>query len=124
MSYLSCLACGRRLTRACRLGTFLEDFTLDAQDRAPSVQVGVIVQLEGHELDSVVPVRGIVTNPADVLLAELTYSGKYAGCCGVDGTDGPNRSCVRCNAVLGTEWSDCWTQAEIRFLPDAVRLSP
>jgi hypothetical protein len=124
MAHLTCVACGRRLTRDCRLGTFLEDFTLDAQDRAPSVQVGVIVQLEGHELDAVTVVRGIVTNPADVLLDELKYSGKYYGCCGVDGSDGPNRSCVHCNAVVATEWSDCWTQAEIRFLPEAVRLSP
>lgn len=36
------------------------------------------------------------------------------------GFDGPNRACATCGAVVATGWSDCWTQAEIRFLPEAV----
>jgi hypothetical protein len=30
------------------------------------------------------------------------------GCCGPDGTNGPNRLCT-CGAEIGTEISDCWT---------------
>ena len=61
----------------------------------------------------------IVVNPASVLRRLLKSAGADHGCCGSDGLHGPNRACI-CGAVLGTERSDCWTPAEIRFLPDAV----
>ena len=37
------------------------------------------------------------------------------GCCGLDGSDGPNRVCA-CGADIGTEMSDCWTS--YLFIPD------
>ncbi len=59
-------------------------------------------------------------NPVDLVRAHVESTGHNdVGCCGSDGMDGPNRRC-ECGAVLGTEWSDCWTQSEFRFWPDAV----
>lgn len=132
MGHLSCAACGRRLTRDCRMGA-LEEFNADAQDRTPSVPAGIMVRLDGDLLEKghgciggagpkSSPSGAISTHPDDVIRAAVVASGKYYGCCGADGLDGPNLSCT-CGAVLATEWSDCWTQAEIRFLPDAVSLS-
>jgi hypothetical protein len=122
MAHLSCSACGRRLTRDCRVGA-LEEFTVDAQDRAPSVQVGVMVRLEDMPDRPGVALAGCIsTNPEDVIRSSVKHIGMQAGCCGLDGMDGPNVSCV-CGAVVGTEWSDCWTQAELRFLPAAVSMS-
>ena len=40
---------------------------------------------------------------------------KLSGCCGIAGTQGPNRVCV-CGASVGTESSDCWTPRV--FVPD------
>lgn len=121
MAHLSCSACGRRLTRDCRVGA-LEEFTVDAQDREPSVQVGVMVRLEDLADRPLVAMAGCIsTNPDDVIRSAVKHIGPQAGCCGLSGMDGPNVSCV-CGAVVGAEWSDCFTQAEVRFLPEAVSL--
>ncbi|RYE90865.1 MAG: hypothetical protein EOO75_09550 [Myxococcales bacterium] len=59
-------------------------------------------------------------NPADVVRAHLRSTLRNDhGCCGSDGMDGPNRKCV-CGATVGTEWSDCWTAAEVRLDGDAI----
>ena len=66
------------------------------------------------------PAGALAFNPVDVLAGQLrSIPERDHGCCGSDGGDGPNRRCL-CGAVLGTEWSDCWTGLEVRFLPDAV----
>ena len=65
------------------------------------------------------PEGAIAINPKSVLRGVLVSSGSDHGCCGSDGCDGPNRSFL-CGNVVATEWSDCWTFAEVRFLPDAV----
>lgn len=67
------------------------------------------------------PPGSIAVNPGDVLRKALNRSGVNNGCCDSDGCDGPNRSCV-CGQTVATEWADCWTRAEVRFLPDAVAL--
>ena len=69
------------------------------------------------------PEGAIAVHPEDVIPDVLVSSGIDNGCCGSSGSDGPNRSC-RCGQVVATEWSDCWTLAEIRFLPDAVKATP
>ena len=63
-----------------------------------------------------------LVSPEDILEASLSSAGADNGCCGSDGLDGPNRACS-CGSLVATQWSDCWTQAEVRFLPDAVRVS-
>lgn len=78
----------------------------------------------GTSVDPVVqaPDGSVVVHPDDRLPDALREVGQAAGCCGLDGQDGPNQGCA-CGAVVGTAWTDCWTANEVRFLPDAVRVS-
>jgi hypothetical protein len=130
MPRLTCNACGRPLTRECRWGALAEhDET--AADRGPAVPAGAVIRLPEESSSPVTqngqviglhvfsPAGAIAIHPDDVLPDALRSHGPDNGCCGSDGMDGPNRACV-CGAVVATEWSDCWTQAEVRFLPDAV----
>lgn len=68
------------------------------------------------------PAGSVVVHPDDRLPDALKEVGQTAGCCGLDGQDGPNQACT-CGAVLGTAWTDCWTANEVRFLPDAVQVA-
>jgi hypothetical protein len=70
----------------------------------------------------VFPAGAIVDHPEDVIRDAIVSAGTDAGCCGSDGCDGLNRACL-CGRMVATEWSDCWTQAELRFDPDAAILS-
>ena len=131
MIRLSCAACGAFFTRECRWGT-MADLDAEAADRTPVVSSGIMVRLTDHDAVPVMqfgkvvrihvysPVGAISINPADLLPASLTTAGIDNGCCGSDGCNGPNRACRKCGTVVATEWSDCWTQAEVRFLPEAV----
>lgn len=65
------------------------------------------------------PAGSVVVHPDDRLPDAVQAVGSAAGCCGLDGQDGPNQGCA-CGAVLGTAWTDCWTANEVRFLPEAV----
>ena len=129
---LYCRACGAALTRDCRWGSAGEREATGAA-RSTVVPAGVVVQLREEDAVPVTAAGGellrrhvysppgaVSANPADVLRGQLRSCGTDNGCCGSDGMDGPNRACA-CGAVVATEWSDCWTQAEVRFLPDAVR---
>lgn len=130
--HLTCAACARQLTFECRLGR-ADEHDVTAGDREPAVPQGVIVQLTSAEAHPVTQFGQIIhrhlvseagalaVHPEDVLPGALISTGTDNGCCGSDGSDGPNRSCP-CGAVLGTEWSDCWTRAEVRFCLAAVRL--
>ncbi len=66
------------------------------------------------------PPGALVVHPDST--RSLSSSGRDSGCCGSDGCDGPNRSCQRCDAVVGTMRTDCWTAHEMRFLASAVEL--
>jgi hypothetical protein len=65
------------------------------------------------------PAGAIAFHPDDVFPDVLESCGFDSGCCGSDGLDGPNRACL-CGNLLATQWSDCWTVHEVRFLPAAV----
>ena len=131
---LLCASCGQILTATCNWGAD-EDYDRTSADREPAVPSGLLIRLsvenavEVRHADGAVerkvysPAGAIAANPENVVVANLHSVGKDNGCCGSDGMDGPNRACA-CGAVVATEWSDCWTQAEVRFLPDAVRPSP
>jgi hypothetical protein len=118
--------CGRQLTQECRPGT-VSDYNWACERGEPGVAPGIIVDLSldeaEHAAERVQSTRvqhgAFVVNLASVLRSLLKSTGVDSGCCGSDGCDGPNRACI-CGAVLGTERSDCWTPAEIRFLLDAV----
>lgn len=78
----------------------------------------------GSEVEPTIqaPAGSVVVHPDDLLAGALQPVGSAAGCCGLDGQDGPNQGCT-CGAVLGTAWTDCWTANEVRFLPDAVEVA-
>jgi hypothetical protein len=130
--HLSCAKCGRVLTVECRLG-IPDDHIRDPGMREPAVTQGVVVVLPDEDTAKTIkegpvvrlrvrsPPGAFAVNPLDIRSDALVSVGIDNGCCGSDGMDGPNRGCV-CGAVLGTEWSDCWTQAEVRFNPEAVML--
>jgi len=46
---------------------------------------------------------------------------RLAGCCGLDGCDGPNQLCA-CGAEVATEKSDCWMPHSLIFVRAAVDL--
>jgi len=133
MPQLICQSCGRPLTGVCTWGE-ASDRNLSAPDGQSPVPPGVMVRLTeedavtvhgpGHFLGSHLysPALSISVNPVDVIQGATVSAGRDNGCCGSDGMDGPNRAC-RCGAIVGTEWSDCWTLAEFRFHPSAVRVS-
>jgi hypothetical protein len=77
-----------------------------------------VVQIRTHVYSRA---GAIVVHPEDVIRNAIVSAGKDGGCCGSDGCDGLNRACL-CGRMVATEWSDCWTQAELRFDPDAVLL--
>jgi hypothetical protein len=77
-----------------------------------------VVQIRTHVYSRA---GAIVVHPEDVIRNAIVSAGKDGGCCGSDGCDGLNRACL-CRRMVATEWSDCWTQAELRFDPDAVLL--
>lgn len=45
---------------------------------------------------------------------------RSAGCCGLDGLDGPNLVCDNCGAEVATQYSDCWSQQYVGLVPEAV----
>ena len=85
-----------------------------AEDRVAVSQAGQQVGSHLHSQEG-----AISAHPDSAMRANLTSTGNDQGCCGSSGLDGPNRACI-CGNVVATEWSDCWTQSEIRFLPDAI----
>lgn len=58
------------------------------------------------------------TNPQDFAAAieETHNTARLAGCCGLDGCNGPNMVCCVCNTDIGTMQTDCWTP--LIFVPD------
>jgi hypothetical protein len=64
----------------------------------------------------------IVLSPADVRGVERHRDRqRLNGCCGLDGTDGPNLVCAGCGAEIATEQSDCWVSwHDVRLEPEAV----
>lgn len=110
------------------------DYDPHVEVGTPPVPIGVMVRLPEEDAVPVVqgpqvirthvysPAGAISIGPDDLLREAVQPSGLRQGCCGPDGMDGPNLSC-QCGNVLGTEWGDCWTMAEVRFSPSAVSVA-
>jgi hypothetical protein len=65
-------------------------------------------------------------NPGDVVVSlddqrHVVGSGRRNGCCGVDGLDGFNVSCV-CGYEVGIETSDCWTPRMLTLPASAIEI--
>ena len=128
---IACASCGRPLTEQCELGAE-GDYDRTSVDQKPAAPEGMLIRLSGEDVvdvfqsDRIVRRKvyseagAIAANPEDILADSLTSAGADNCCCGSDGCDGPNRAYL-CGSVIATQWSDCWTPAEVRFLPDAVR---
>lgn len=128
-----CRSCGRHLTGQCQWGDEA-DHDPTCVDRMPAVPKGLLIRLSVEYAVDAVNVDGTVdrkvyseagavaANPEDIIIGGLVSAGIDNGCCGSDGLDGPNRACL-CGSMVATQWSDCWTQAEVRFLPHAVLAS-
>lgn len=66
----------------------------------------------------------VVVHPADRVNGALVeIAGRSAGCCGLDGCDGPNQACTTCGEEVATARTDCWTAKEVRFLPERTNMS-
>lgn len=129
MMRLACKTCGSSLTQDGQWGA-LADRDPNPGDEEPTVAMGLFVPVDeqrnpvwirdkgwGEVLVS--PSGAIAVHPAMIRPGALVPSGVNGGCCGSDGLFGPNRSCT-CGKVVATEWSDCWTHAEVLFLSDAT----
>ena len=63
----------------------------------------------------------LVINPADAVELEVhPDSRRSSGCCGHDGSGGPNRRCPECHCEVATLHDDCYTVVELRFEASAV----
>lgn len=130
---LYCKKCHVELTQDCQIGT-MADYNETPEPKESSVEKGIIVVLDEDIFRTITDNKNVIVkkalvsskgayaiNPQDVIKANILTCGVDNGCCGSDGLDGFNRRC-KCGNVLGTEWSDCWTQAEYRFEPLKVEL--
>lgn len=121
MTAVYCAGCGATLTRPLRraaagvAGTVeLSQFFVDANPK-------VVIGATEREVD---PAGAIVVHPDDRIAESLgTVEGHSFGCCGLDGTDGPNQACTSCGRIVGTARTDCWiADHEMRFWPTEVHL--
>ncbi len=63
----------------------------------------------------------ILVNLAD-LVGTHHHPHRLAGCCGLDGLDGPNLLCVNGHEI-GTEKSDCWMPHAAVLLDSVVQIN-
>ncbi|MFY9352349.1 MAG: hypothetical protein WBL20_24030 [Sphingobium sp.] len=119
MKTLVCIACGTALSKQLNIlsGKNPSVEAPEFEDRQP-------IMPQGNAFKSYEPIEHSFTdepglleflpqywlNPDDLTdQVRLTKNHKRLnGCCGLDGTDGPNQLC-RCGAEIGTLKTDCWT---------------
>ena len=66
-----------------------------------------------------------ILNVSDLLALTPHPDGlRSGGCCGRDGSDGPNVVCPSCGLPVGTVSDDCWTAQEVRLDPGSVVARP
>lgn len=61
--------------------------------------------------------------PAD-LVGTVKVPGRWIGCCGPAGADGPNLACAGCGARVGLWIGDCYTWLEVVLDGRLVRRPP
>ncbi|MFF3013392.1 hypothetical protein [Streptomyces sp. NPDC057939] len=61
----------------------------------------------GHE-----PGVDLLLSPGD-LVGTTRILGRWSGCCGPAGTDGPNLACAGCRAEVGLWTGDCYTWLDV-----------
>ncbi len=64
-----------------------------------------------------------IVHSEDVVHVQLTSDSKrLAGCCGLDGCDGPNLQCEICETYVATKITDCWRPHCVVFESATTRL--
>ena len=129
---LTCANCGAVLACALKVLPLADpaEAGLDYVDQKPLTPSGVVF-LSSHPMQwSDDPTRKPALqfnpqhwlNPADVenAVEPVTDPRRLNGCCGLDGSDGPNMRCRNCKAEVGTRQSDCWTSDVFIPAPGAI----
>ncbi|MHC3424407.1 hypothetical protein [Streptomyces sp. DT18] len=63
----------------------------------------------------------LVLAPGDVRGTAFLPGRHGGGCCGIDGSRGPNLACAACGLPVGARVDDCSVWQAVRFDPEAVR---
>jgi hypothetical protein len=112
LMYLVCRQCATRFTPELRLVPF--DPREDAVEEE-FVARGLLMQAEkSFYFDS--NVGSFIANIADAQHMKLTFDiSRLYGCCGVNGTNGPNLQCEGCGVYVATKFEDCCTPHYVVF---------
>ena len=65
-----------------------------------------------------------VIAPGDIRGTRLIPEKRGSACCGLDGADGPNMACARCDLPVATRVDDCSLWQAVRLGPDTVHRVP
>lgn len=116
-SIIRCRACGLPLSESLEAD---QDVSSTGYGE-PYVRRGQLLISDGTEFNGTA--GRYVINLADARNLQLHPDRRRRnGGCGLDGLDGPNRTCA-CGAEVATEKSDCWMPHALIFETDAVRLA-
>ncbi|WP_332897941.1 hypothetical protein [Haladaptatus sp. CMSO5] len=128
MTRFVCASCGSRLTTA--VETLTDTARLFDRDTASFDETAGTAYLP----EGVYFVATETTNPREYDVGNFIVNiqsapgtvmsnnhSRTAGCCGLDGLDGPNVVCENGHEV-GTQRSDCWTLHYVAFHPELVEM--
>ncbi|WP_328403320.1 hypothetical protein [Nocardia sp. NBC_00403] len=111
MSFLVCARCGKRLTTPINLAAPSADRDTPGQ---PFMARGAYAVSWN---------KGFILHPDDVTgAARDPDPNRWVGCCGPDGTHGPNLVCSGCQTEIATRESDCWKPHFVATIPDETTL--
>jgi hypothetical protein len=116
--HVVCRRCRTRLSEEVRLGGTAERNTSDGQAYVPRGTTILDDDSFFHQ-----NVGSYIVNVNDVVHTRLTgIQRRLAGCCGLDGMDGPNLLCDHCGAEVATKKTDCWMPHCVIFEPTATQV--
>ncbi|MBX3007638.1 MAG: hypothetical protein KF816_06375 [Melioribacteraceae bacterium] len=113
-----CSSCGTIITKELKLLTDKNLISVvDGEDLIPS---GYFMICDGTYFSASFTTR-IIINKNDMINSKRHYDeNRFCGCCGQDGSAGPNIICVN-NHDIATELSDCWMSHGILLEPCFVK---
>ena len=104
LMHFICRQCGIRLSEEVRLAELRERNERDGESYLPQ---GTTIQEDDSFFHQ--NVGSYIVNVNDVVHTTHTNClRRLAGCCGLDGMDGPNLICVQCGVEVATKKTDCW----------------
>lgn len=116
--HIVCKECGARLSEELRI---VAADACSTEDGKPYVPLGMTIQNDDSFFHQ--SVGGYIANVEDVLHTRLTKDARrLAGCCGLDGMDGPNLLCDGCGAEIAIKKTDCWMPHCVLFEPNETKI--